>query len=62
MGGKGMAEGVRSNRLIDLCQVRRMADGSQLVVVPELTATGPNNNNDEITVLLLPPNFDAGCR
>lgn len=42
--------------------VRQLADGSHLVVVPELYARSEDPSKDEVTVLVLPPNFDAGCR
>jgi predicted amidohydrolase len=41
--------------------VRRAADGPQLVVVPELSARGPNHRTDEATVLALPAGFEATC-
>jgi hypothetical protein len=41
--------------------VRRSADGVQLVVVPELFNRGANTKSDEVTVLALPPGFDAAC-
>lgn len=42
--------------------VRGMPDGSHLVVVPELYARDPTPGDDEVTVLILPPGFDAACR
>ncbi|MBI3988482.1 MAG: hypothetical protein HY347_02570 [candidate division NC10 bacterium] len=42
--------------------VRHMHDGSHLVVIPELFARDSTPGDDEVTVLVLPPNFDAGCR
>ena len=41
--------------------IRRNADGAQLVVVPELFARDATAGDDEVTVLALPPNFDAAC-
>ncbi len=42
--------------------VKKLADGSHLVVVPELYARDTTPGDDEITVLILPPNFDAACQ
>ncbi len=42
--------------------VRKLADGSHLVVIPELFARDTTPGNDEITVLALPANFDAACQ
>ena len=36
-----------------------LADGSYLLVVPELTALDPTPWDDEITVIWLPANFDS---
>jgi hypothetical protein len=41
--------------------VRRLADGSHLVVVPELFARDPTAGDDEVTVLAVAPGFDAAC-
>jgi hypothetical protein len=41
--------------------VRRRADGAQLVVIPELYARDATSGDDEVTVLALPPGFDAAC-
>jgi hypothetical protein len=41
--------------------VRRLADGTHLVVVPELFARDATPGDDEVTVLVLPANFDAAC-
>ena len=41
--------------------IRRVADGSHLVVIPELFARDASPGDDEITVLALPPNFDSAC-
>lgn len=38
--------------------VRRQADGSWLLVIPELSATSPNNNDNPVTVVRLPADFD----
>jgi hypothetical protein len=38
--------------------VRKMSDGSYLLVIPELSATSPNNNDNPVTVIRLPANFD----
>ena len=40
--------------------VRKMSDGSYLLVIPELSATSPNNKDNAVTVVKLPPNFDKG--
>ena len=41
--------------------VRRSADGTQLVVIPELYARDTTAGDDEVTVLALPAGFDAAC-
>lgn len=41
--------------------IRRSADGAQLVVIPELYARDATAGDDEVTVLALPPEFDAVC-
>jgi sugar lactone lactonase YvrE len=41
--------------------VRRLAGGTHLVVVPELFAQDSTPGDDEVTVLVLPANFDAAC-
>jgi hypothetical protein len=41
--------------------VQRVADGSHLVVIPELFARDASPGDDEITVLALPPHFDSAC-
>jgi sugar lactone lactonase YvrE len=41
--------------------IRGLSDGTTLVVVPELTARDATPGDDEITVLALPPEFDAAC-
>jgi hypothetical protein len=38
--------------------VRKMSDGSYLLVIPELAATSPNNHDNPVTVIRLPANFD----
>ena len=38
--------------------VRWMEDGSYLVVIPELSATSPNNTDNPVTVVRLPAGFD----
>ena len=38
--------------------VRKTADGSYLLVIPELSATSPNNHDNPVTVVRLPANFD----
>jgi hypothetical protein len=38
--------------------VRKMQDGSYLVVIPELSATSPNNTDNPVTVIRLPAGFD----
>lgn len=39
--------------------IKTLADGSYLLVVPELTALDPTPWDDEITVIWLPANFDS---
>lgn len=41
--------------------IRRSADGTQLVVVPELFARDATPGDDDVTVLSLPADFDAAC-
>jgi len=38
--------------------VRKMNDGSYLLVIPELAATSPNNKDNPVTVIELPAGFD----
>lgn len=38
--------------------VRKLADGSYLLVIPELSATSPNNKDNNVTVVRLPKGFD----
>jgi hypothetical protein len=38
--------------------IRKLADGSWLMVIPELSATSPNNNDNPVTVVKLPADFD----
>jgi len=38
--------------------VRKQADGSYLLVIPELAATSPNNKDNPVTVIRLPADFD----
>jgi len=38
--------------------VRKLPDGSYLLVIPELAATSPNNHDNPVTVIKLPANFD----
>jgi hypothetical protein len=38
--------------------VRKQADGSYLLVIPELSATSPNNKDNNVTVVRLPKGFD----
>ena len=40
--------------------VRKMSDGSYLLVIPELSATSPNNKDNAVTVVKLPVNFEKG--
>ena len=40
--------------------VRKMNDGSYLLVIPELSATSPNNKDNVVTIVKLPANFDKG--
>ncbi|WP_089935212.1 hypothetical protein [Candidatus Entotheonella palauensis] len=42
--------------------VKKLDDGSHLVVIPELYARDTTPGDDEITVVILPPNFDAACQ
>ena len=39
--------------------IKTLADGSYLLVVPELTALDPTPWDDEVTVIWLPANFDS---
>ena len=41
--------------------IRQLADGSHLVVIPELMARDDTPGDDEVSVVLLPPDFDAAC-
>ena len=36
----------------------KMGDGSYLVMIPELSATSPNNGDNPLTVIRLPAGFD----
>ena len=38
--------------------VRKQSDGSYLLVIPELSATSPNNKDNAVTVVRLPKGFD----
>ncbi len=38
--------------------ISKQADGSYLLVIPELAATSPNNHNNPVTVVRLPAGFD----
>jgi hypothetical protein len=38
--------------------IHKMEDGSYLVVIPQLCATSPNNNDNPIAVIRLPADFD----
>ena len=38
--------------------VRKLSDGSWLLVIPELSAVTPNNNKNPVTVVKLPAGFD----
>ena len=38
--------------------VRKQADGSYLLIIPELSATSPNNKDNAVTVIRLPADFD----
>jgi hypothetical protein len=38
--------------------VRKQKDGSYLLVIPELSATSPNNKDNNVTVVRLPAGFD----
>ncbi|MEO8627080.1 MAG: hypothetical protein ABI612_03130 [Betaproteobacteria bacterium] len=37
--------------------VHKMSDGSYLLIIPELSATSPNNKDNPVTVIKLPANF-----
>jgi hypothetical protein len=41
--------------------VHTLANGAQLLVVPELMARDATPGDDEVTVMMLPPEFDEGC-
>jgi hypothetical protein len=38
--------------------IAKQSDGSYLLLIPELSATSPNNKNNPVTVVRLPANFD----
>ena len=38
--------------------MRKQSDGSYLLVIPELSATSPNNKDNNVTVVRLPKGFD----
>lgn len=38
--------------------VRKLADGSYLLLIPELSATSPNNHDNPVTMIKLPAGFD----
>jgi hypothetical protein len=38
--------------------VRKLSDGTYLLVIPELSATSPNKSDNPVTVVRLPANFD----
>ena len=38
--------------------IRKLADGSWLTVIPELSATSPNDTDNAVTVVRLPADFD----
>jgi hypothetical protein len=38
--------------------VRKLSDGTHLLVIPELAATSPNKSDNPVTVVRLPANFD----
>jgi hypothetical protein len=38
--------------------VSKMSDGSYLLVIPELSATSPNNGDNPVAVVKLPAGFD----
>ncbi len=38
--------------------VHKQKDGSYLLVIPELSATSPNNKDNNVTVVRLPAGFD----
>jgi hypothetical protein len=42
--------------------VNKRSDGSYLVVIPELSATSPNNGDNPVTVLRLPANFERASQ
>ena len=41
--------------------IRQLPDGSHLVVIPELMARDDTPDDDEVTVVVLPPDFDSAC-
>lgn len=41
--------------------VQRIANGAHLLVVPELTARDATPGDDQVTVMVLPPDFEDGC-
>jgi len=38
--------------------VRKMSDGTYLLVIPQLSATSPNKVDNPVTVVQLPADFD----
>lgn len=41
--------------------VQRIANGAHLLIVPELMARDATPGDDEVTVMVLPPDFEDGC-
>lgn len=50
-------EDIKLNGPADIA-VRKLKSGSYLLVIPELSATSPNNNDNTVTVVRLPSDFD----
>jgi len=42
--------------------IGKLADGSYLLIIPELSATASNNKQDPVTVVRLPANFATGTK
>lgn len=63
----GKAQVLQMNNLADQLSgpadlaVQRIANGAHLVVVPELMARDATPGDDEVTVMVLPPDFEESC-
>jgi hypothetical protein len=50
-------QGIKLTHPADIA-VRKVSDGSNLLVIPELAETSPDNPDNPVTVVKLPANFD----